>query len=242
MIKTNHKCYKIFLLIALILVNNASFANDFDRALDAVNKGDYETARKLWQPLADQGNSLAEYNIGYMNYHGHGGAKNYKEAIKWYTVSALHGNNVARYTLGVIYESGNVIEKDYKLAEAWYQLAAEEGYGKAQFNLGMLYLDDKGEITNYQEGLRLIRLAAENGQSKAQFNLGIFYKEGKFLTKNDFLAYIWFTIASEDKAIINANAEKKLVAKNLSGKQLVDAKKVVVGCIQHAFKDCNISK
>ena len=240
MIKINHKCFKLFLLIALIIVNNASFANDFDRALDAANKGDYETARKLWQPLADQGHSLAEYNIGYMNYHGHGGAKNYKEAIKWYTISALHGNNVARYTLGLIYESGNITVKDYKLAAAWYQLAAKEGYGKAQFNLGMLYLDDKVGITNYQEGLRLIRLAAENGQSKAQFNLGIFYKEGRFLIKNDFLAYIWITIASEDKAIINANAEKKLVSINLSSKQLADAEKIAVSCIQRKIISCGI--
>jgi len=227
------------LLFTIICFNSTSRANDFDMALAAANKGDYETARRLWEALAEQGDILAEYNIGYMNFNGHGGVKNYKEAIKWYTLSALHGNNIARYTLGVIYENGDVIDKDYKLAEAWYQLAADEGYGKAQLNLGMLYMDNTGGIKNYNKGIKLIKLAAENGQLKAYFNLGLLYNDGKLLPKNDFLSYIFFTIASNDKNIINANIEKKFVAKNLSSKQIVNAEKIVSDCIQQKFKDCN---
>ena len=227
------------IVFILICFNNASIANDFDTALAAANKGDYETARRVWKPLAEHGDVLAEYNIGYMNYNGHGGAKNYKEALKWYTLSALHGNNVARYALGVIYESGDIVEKDYKLAAAWYQLAANEGYGKAQFNLGMIYIRDEIGNSKYNEGLKLIHDAAKSGQSKAHFNLGIFYRDGELLTKNDFKSYIWLTIASNDKNILNAITEKELVSKNLSPEQILNGEKIAIDCIQQKFKNCN---
>jgi len=226
-------------LFTLIYFNNASIANDFDMALAAANKGDYETARRLWEPLAEQGDVQAQYNIGYMNYNGHGGANNYNEALKWYTLSALHGNNIARYTLGVIYESGDIVEKDYKLAAAYYLLAANEGCGKAQFNLGMIYINDQTEIKNFNEGLKFIRLAAESGQSKSHFNLGIFYKDGKLLPKDYFLSYVWLTIASLDKNMKHANIEKELASRNLTLRQIADAEKIAFDCIQREFKNCN---
>ena len=232
------RIFTSIIVFILICFNNASIANDFDTALAAANKGDYETARRLWKPLAEHGDVLAEYNIGYMNYNGHGGAKNYKEALKWYTLSALHGNNVARYALGVIYESGDIVEKDYKLAAAWYQLAANEGYGKAQFNLGMIYIRDEIGNTKYNEGLKFMRLAAESGQSKAHFNLGIFYRDGKLIPKDYFLSYVWLTIASFDKNMKNANIEKELASRNLTLQQIADAEKIAFDCFHKKFKGC----
>ena len=226
------------IIFFLMYSNTASRANDFDKALEAANRGDYYTARRLWQPLAEQGDALAEYNIGHMHYNGHGGNKDYREAVKWYTLSALHGNNIARYALGVIYESGEIVETDYKLAAAWYQLAANEGYGKAQFNLGMLYISDEVETKNYNEGLKLIRLAAESGQSKAHFNLGVLYRDGKLLPKDYFLSYAWLTIASFDKNMKHVNIEKEFASRNLTLRQIAEADKIAFDCFHKKFKGC----
>ena len=221
--------------------NTASRANDFDKALEAANRGDYYTARRLWQPLAEQGDALAEYNIGYMHYNGHGGNKDYGEAVKWYTLSALHGNNIARYALGVIYESGEIIDKDYKYAEAWYKLAADAGYGKAQFNLAMLYLEKKIIGNNSEAAIKYLNLAAENGLSKAQYNLGKLYQEGILLPKNDQLAYIWLSLASLDKNLKSSDIDRDNVKKNLSSEQVLNAEIVTFDCVQKNFKFCNIN-
>ena len=41
-------------------------SDDFQRGVEAYNKGDYATALKEWTPLADQGNVKAQYNLGLM--------------------------------------------------------------------------------------------------------------------------------------------------------------------------------
>lgn len=229
------------IIFFLMYSNTASRANDFDKALEAANRGDYYTARRLWQPLAEQGDALAEYNIGYMHYNGHGGNKDYGEAVKWYTLSALHGNNIARYALGVIYESGEIIDKDYKYAEAWYKLAADAGYGKAQFNLAMLYLEKKIIGNNSEAAIKYLNLAAENGLSKAQYNLGKLYQEGILLPKNDQLAYIWLSLASLDKNLKSSDIDRDNVKKNLSSEQVLNAEIVTFDCVQKNFKFCNIN-
>ena len=40
-------------------------AQDFDRGLAAAQSGDFATALKEWRPLAEQGDALAQYNLGH---------------------------------------------------------------------------------------------------------------------------------------------------------------------------------
>ena len=52
----------ILLLSILFLLMQPAFA-DFAKGLDAAQKGDYATALKEWQPLAEQGDSSAQYSL-----------------------------------------------------------------------------------------------------------------------------------------------------------------------------------
>ncbi len=47
-----------------------------------IKKQDYQTAFKLWKPLAKRGLIPTQTNIGLMHYYGRGVKKDYKEAFK----------------------------------------------------------------------------------------------------------------------------------------------------------------
>ena len=40
------------------------FDDDFEHAVDAYEREDYETSYKLFLPLAEQGDAEAQYNLG----------------------------------------------------------------------------------------------------------------------------------------------------------------------------------
>jgi len=50
-------------------------AGPFEDGIAAYRRGDYPTAMGLLRPLADQGNALAQHNLGFMYLNGHGVAQ-----------------------------------------------------------------------------------------------------------------------------------------------------------------------
>ncbi len=81
-------------LILLLLFSTTCWGADFQKGVDAFNRGDYATALKEWTPLAEQGNVLAQFNLGWMYANGRGVPQDYQTAVKWHTLAALQGNVV----------------------------------------------------------------------------------------------------------------------------------------------------
>jgi TPR repeat protein len=90
----------------------------------AYQRGDYETALKLWRPLAAQGNAFAQSNLGFMYDSGQGVARDLGEAAKWYRLAAEQGNAFAQSNLGSLYAGGEGVPQDYVQAYVWASLAA----------------------------------------------------------------------------------------------------------------------
>ena len=63
---------KAALLVCLFMVWVAQqvIGADFQKGLDAAQKGDYTTAIEEWKPSAEQGNVDAQYNLGIMYNYG----------------------------------------------------------------------------------------------------------------------------------------------------------------------------
>ena len=117
-------------LAAIILVLNFASpvaAGPVEDAIAAQGRGDYATALRLFRPLADQGDALAQYNLGVMYSNGQGVPQNYAEAMKWYRLAANQGDADAQYNLGVMYDNGQGVPQDYAEAVKWYRLAADQG-------------------------------------------------------------------------------------------------------------------
>jgi TPR repeat protein len=87
----------------LVTSGGASTAQDYQKGLQAYDKGDYATALREWGILAEQGNAKAQFNLGVMYAKGLGVSQDYKEAAKWFRKSAEQGHENAQYNLGLIY-------------------------------------------------------------------------------------------------------------------------------------------
>ncbi|MZH46624.1 MAG: sel1 repeat family protein [Nitrospinae bacterium] len=150
----------IFLLVFSIV--SRVFFRDFQNGWEAYQNKDYKTASKLWLPLAEKGDTRAQFFLGFMNDMGFGVAENDKEAVKWYRLAAEQGNSRAQLFLGFMYDLGSGIQEDNREAAKWYKLAAEKGYEKAKTEIYNLAKE------NVPEALEVLIGDAENGVIEAQ--------------------------------------------------------------------------
>ena len=102
-------------------------AQDFDVGMDAAIVGDYATALDNWRPLAEQGNAMAQLNLGLFYDTGQGVLQDYAEAAHWYRLSAEQGTARAQYNLGRMYDSGRGVLKSLVLAHMWHNIASANG-------------------------------------------------------------------------------------------------------------------
>jgi len=77
---------KVFPVLLLLFGTPASA--DFQKGLDASNRGDYATALKEWEPLAEQGDADAQSNLGVMYSKGQGVIQDYTLAHMWLNIAA----------------------------------------------------------------------------------------------------------------------------------------------------------
>ena len=70
------------LLAFLMTLSSPVAAQDFQKGLAAAQAGDFATALLEWTPLAEAGDTNAQYNLGIMYDNGYGVPQDYKEALK----------------------------------------------------------------------------------------------------------------------------------------------------------------
>ncbi len=109
-----------------------------NRGWAAYQLGDFTTALKEWKPLAEQGDAIAQNNLGKMYQKGRGVLRDYKEAFKWFLLAAEQGHVRAQKNLAKMYEKGRGVPQNEKEAFRWYRLAAEQGDSDAQQALAIL--------------------------------------------------------------------------------------------------------
>lgn len=187
----------------------------FKEAMRAWQRADYEAARILLLPLAEQGDALALNNLGVMYEKGYGVAKDDAEAVKWYRKAAEQGNTKAQFSLGVMCANGRGVARDDAEASAWYLKAAQQGHAEAQYNVGLRYMNGRGVEKNPAEAAVWYRRSAEQGYAKAQVNLGLLYSKGEGVAKDDSESVKWYRLAAEQG---NATAQNNLGLKLLNGR------------------------
>ncbi|MEO6697063.1 MAG: tetratricopeptide repeat protein [Gammaproteobacteria bacterium] len=129
-------------IIALALLGgglaSAALAANFHDGVAAYERGDIAKALVAWQSAADQGDALAQFNLGALYAHGRGVKKDLSEAAKWYRKAAEQGNPLAQYYLGALYDTGDGVGKDTVEAAKWYRRAAAQDLPQAQEALNHL--------------------------------------------------------------------------------------------------------
>jgi TPR repeat protein len=182
-------------------------AGPFKDGEAAYDRGDYTTALRLYRPIAEQGNSYAQYEIGRMYSNGHGVPQNFTEALKWFRLAADQGNVKGQVALGIHYYLGQSVRRNIVEARKWFRLAADQGDSGAQAMLGSMYINGEGVPKSYAEAMRWYRLSADQGDATGQLELGIMYHNGQGVPPNDAEAAKWLRLAAAQG---NASARDKL--------------------------------
>jgi hypothetical protein len=93
-------------------------------------------AIKWYRKAAEQGDAVAQFNLGIMHTNGVGVSQNDAEAARWYRLAADHGLAGAQFNLGMMYAEGHGVAQDYVQAHMWLNLAASQlpALGKDQRN------------------------------------------------------------------------------------------------------------
>ncbi|OLV23195.1 hypothetical protein BOO17_04845 [Haemophilus influenzae] len=136
----------------------------FQQGLTAYEQSNYQTAFKLWLPLAEQGDAQAQGGLGMMYERGLGVKQDDFKAVNWYRKAAEQGDADAQLNLGAMYAIGRGVKQDGVEAVKWFRKAAEQGNADAQAILGFLYLlGERGVQVNKSLAKEWFGKACDNG-------------------------------------------------------------------------------
>jgi uncharacterized protein len=157
--------FPVALVLSIVCLAAPAWA-DFKAGVDAYQRGDYATALREWQPLAEQGQALAQYNLGLLYANGQGVSKDDAQAQQWYEKAAAQGHADAQVNLGILYDYGRGVAQDYKKAVYWYRLSAKQGNELAQRQLGLMFERGDGVPQDYVQAYMWYTLGAANGAKR----------------------------------------------------------------------------
>jgi TPR repeat protein len=119
----------------------ASVGPNYEAGSAAYDAGDYDKARRIWQPLAEKGDVRAQRGMGKLYEKGRGVERDFATAIKWYRPAAEKGDAESQYRLSIGYGYGYGVKKDEAKAMEWLRKAAENGQKRAQRSMAKGYKD-----------------------------------------------------------------------------------------------------
>ena len=212
-------------IVAVLLSASSALAGALEDGVAAFHRGDYATALRLFQPLAEQGDATAEVCLGDMyGDEGLGVARNPNEALKWYRKAADQGLAAAQAKLGHVYQNGRFVHggipQSYEEARKWYLKAAEQGALDAQDALGDMYLNGEGVPKDDEEAMKWYRSAADQGYPPSQFKLGHGYQHGIGVQQDAVLAYKWYNLDSASRGL------RDLMASKMTPEQIAEAQRL----------------
>jgi len=145
----------------------------YQSGLQSFKSKNYQAAYNTWLPLARNGNSKAQYYIGYMYLNGLHVKQDAVEARKWFERAAGQGDANAQNDLGSLFLNGQGVQRNLDTALKWFQLSANQGNATAQYNMGVVYsmknMFNKAKV--WFEASAMQGYAKANYRLKELFNL-----------------------------------------------------------------------
>jgi tetratricopeptide (TPR) repeat protein len=162
-------CLSVFGLAFLFigLTYNTAAAQTFDDGVFAYDLDDFERAAEIWEPLAQQGHVLSQYNIGLLYENGLGVPHRPDLAFFWYRMAALNDNDDARYNLGGLYFRGEGVERSVEQAAQVWTESANAGNPNAAYNLGVILIGDGSDEEGLRAGMIRLKQASDAGHPNA---------------------------------------------------------------------------
>ena len=160
-----------FLLIVAALTALAPPARaDYARAEAQFKARNYSLAYLEALPLAQRGDSRAQYLLALMSDNGlKPVAYDPAEAARWYAAACNKGHGEACFALARATATGRGVVPDPRAALAWLQRAADANNVAGLLSLAQLYDEGRGVERDPARATELIRRAAEQNDARAHF-------------------------------------------------------------------------
>ena len=144
----------------------------------------FRKAVELYSMAAENGNRLAQENLGYCYYYGRDVEVDYEKAFRYFALGAFDGHLISLYKIGDMYLNGYYVKKNPREAFLIYNhcLSAvsdeDSKYisGPVHLRLGNMYLDGIGTEQNPEQALLHYNLA--------EIRLFQMVKDGDYMYKN----------------------------------------------------------
>lgn len=147
--------------LLMLVCLRAPLAGPFEDGLAAADNGDYETALSLWQPLAEQGDAAAQFNIGVLY------ANDFKDdarAIEWFMRAMKDQYFRAKAQLGVA--RAHIRQGNYKEALRWAEIPLRDLNPKSSPNskTEQQKREEQRNIETWHEALELVQYLYADAQ------------------------------------------------------------------------------
>jgi hypothetical protein len=144
---------------------------------------------------AENGDRVAQFQLGDAFDFGLGVTQDRTEAAKWYQMSADQGYPAAQNNLGSLYQYGLGVGTNYTKAVELYRKSAEQGFAMGQNSLGYMYDFGLGIAADKAEANSWYLRAADQGYPEAMMNLGITCVQEKGFDADLPQGFMWFDLA-----------------------------------------------
>jgi hypothetical protein len=188
-------------------------AETLERALEAYEFEEYQSAAQWLRPWAEKGHAEAQYRLGNLYEHGRGVEPSLSEAKKWYGRAAGQGHVVARRRLEAL-EGRMASAGGESVALKWYQDKAAEGDPDAQYNLGFMYETGFSVPKDYGRAAQWYETAANKKNVPAQLRLGLMYLAGIGVKQSEIQGERWLGAAAEANNKLAAGVRQMLLNAN----------------------------
>ncbi len=172
---------------------------EIQKAKQAILIEDYDTALRILRPLADNGDPVAQLNLGVMHRRGHGVEQDEARGLELYRLSAEQGFAGGQHNLGALLFNSAKTPDERIAAVKFFRLAADQGNAPSAHVLDELFSIglEAAKNGNFEVALREWLPLADNGSARAQMNLGTMYAKGDGVEKDPELAFGWYLKAAE---------------------------------------------
>jgi cell division septation protein DedD len=155
------------LTLALTAALQPLSAQSVKAGIDAWQRADYAGAVAIWRPLAEKGDTDAEFNLGQAYRLGRGVPVNLPAAKSWLERAANAGHLDAQTTLGLLlFQNG-----DQAAGLKWLKQAAAQGEPRALLVYGTALYNGDGVTQDQVLGYALVSRAAAQGLEPARETL-----------------------------------------------------------------------
>ena len=156
-----------FAALVLLAIAPAAQAQTVKAGVEAWQRADYDSAVKIWRPLAEAGDADAAFNLGQAYRLGRGVPISLAAAQTWLDRAARKGHLDAQTTLGLLlFNGGNRIS-----GLRWLRTAAERDEPRALLIYGTALFNGDGVVRDPVHAYAYVSRAAAQGLAPAQTTL-----------------------------------------------------------------------